>query len=190
MVPVGEIREFSRNAVIFRERERPDFMFRLETGLVKIVRFVDKTASLVRVVRPGEYFDERALFDRRARRLKAIALCDCTVTALPLAEIQAKCEIWRVILEHAVQRAEEAEERAGRLAKYKVEVRLAHFLGDFVKACCPQEGVPLSQQELADMVGSTRESTCTALKSLEARGLVQTGRARVIVHKPEKLLRL
>ncbi len=190
MVPVWEIREFSRNAVIFREKEMPEFMFRLETGLVKIVRSIDKSMSLVRVVRPGDYFDERALFDRGPRRMKALAVCDCEVTALPLEEIHSKSGLWQPVLEQAVRRAEEAEERAGRLAKFKVEIRLAHFLADFVKACCPKEGIPLSQQELADMVGATRESTCAALKSLEKRGLVQAGRARVIVHKPEKLRRL
>lgn len=193
MIPEGEIREFRRHQTVFEESELPEFVYRLESGLVKIVRTVEKSMSLARIVRPGEYFDERVLFDRSPRRTRAMAVCDARVRVWHVSGLEANCEVWRALMAQGVRRAEEAEERAGRLAKLTVEQRLAHFLAGIMparKAGGEPATVPLSQKELADLVGATRESTCAAIRSLSKRGLVLSGRATVTIPCPERLRRM
>ncbi len=73
-----------------------------------------------------------------------------------------------------------------------MEYRILHYLGELsrlVKPLVDGEGhqIPITQLELADLIGATRETTSTTLNQLERRGLVKLSRRMLTVPSPSAL---
>jgi CRP/FNR family transcriptional regulator len=85
------------------------------------------------------------------------------------------------------RRLDEAETRLQLISFYRVEQRILLVLADLAPLFDSEgEGlsnvlVPLSQSELASLVGATRETTSTTLNALERRGLLRLGRRNLTI---------
>ena len=95
--------------------------------------------------------------------------------------------MWRQLSELLAARERDLEQKVSLLCLYDVECRILHYLGSLasvfgVSATNGQEySLPLSQSELASLIGATRETTSTTLNALARRGLVKLGRRLLIV---------
>jgi CRP-like cAMP-binding protein len=91
------------------------------------------------------------------------------------------------------ERYQDLQVRLRELATEKVERRIAHTLLRLSQQAGRRtaRGIeiafPLSRQDLAEMTGTTLHTVSRTLSGWEARGLVDSGRRRVIVVKPEAL---
>jgi CRP/FNR family transcriptional regulator, cyclic AMP receptor protein len=87
----------------------------------------------------------------------------------------------------AGRRLDEAEHRLQLISFYRVEQRILMVLATLAPvfdAAGGDEGnvlVPLSQSEVASLVGATRETTSTTLNTLERRGLLRLGRRNLTI---------
>jgi CRP/FNR family cyclic AMP-dependent transcriptional regulator len=98
------------------------------------------------------------------------------------------------VISHLASRLEEAERELEAMAYQRVGQRLARKLIDLAQ----RFGVPsvrgtliqarLTQQELADMIGTTRETLAHTIGEFRRRGLVTTARQRVVIKDAERLL--
>ncbi len=82
------------------------------------------------------------------------------------------------VIEHLAARLRDAEVRLETLAYQRLEARLASVL---LRECDPRTQTvrDLSQQDLAEMMGATRESVSRALNQMAKAGLVELGRRRI-----------
>jgi CRP/FNR family transcriptional regulator len=160
--------------------------------LVKIThRLEDGRQFLVRLVGEGELFGEGALFEGGGRGATAETLRESVVHEFPRDEFLETCrqrpEIWHWVAELTRRRLEEAEKRLQLISFYRVEQRILLVLADLAPVFDPEgQGrsnvlVPLSQSELASLVGATRETTSTTLNALERRGLLRLGRRNLTI---------
>ncbi len=176
------------STLVFGPGEPLDSVFRVESGLVKVTRTLDGSKPDVRLVRPGEVFDERALLQEGyVSDSFAMSVGECALKVLSAASLRKNGGIWRQIAVQAIRRAEEAELRARLMADRSAGQRMAHMLADLADQCNLDGLVPLSRTELAAIAGTARETTSTVISRLARRGLVEAGRGHVRVISPRRL---
>lgn len=160
----------------------------------------DGKQAILAFVEPGEVFGELALVDSGTREEYAEAVVASTVILLPgdvlqdllLASPQFSLGITRLI----GLRRRRVERRLKSLLFRSTRERLGSLLLELVE----QYGRPvpegmlidlkLSHQDLASIIGATRESVTLLLGELHTEGLVQIGRQRVVVRTPERMARM
>ena len=194
------VAKFSPNrrfASLYSEGSPADTVFFLESGLVKIHRRgEDGKEIILQIVSPGELFGEQALGIEHVRAVSAEVLQEGLIYAIPrdlfLSFCELHAEIWRLLAVLALNRKRELEKKIELLCLRDVEYRILHYLADLA-ACIGQKtdgsesSIPLSQGELASLIGATRETTSTTLNALARRGLVRLGRRQLIVTSLETL---
>ncbi len=166
------------------------------SGLVRVhVTARDGRTMTVRYCRPGALIGMVSLFaDRFANPAAIQAVTEADLVAFRPAVVQAAAErdpkVARALLNELGERVLSfiAEIRDSAFAT--VRQRVARHLLDL--AAEDQRGSELvaaiGQQDLADAVGSVREVVVRALRDLRQGGVIETGRDRIVILDPERLL--
>ena len=191
---VATIIDLDRNEVLFEEDDDTDALFVMESGRVAISnRSVDGRESMVALMGPGDLFGEMGLFDHRGRSAEARALEPSTVARVPYEPVRALYEreprhLWRVValLADRLRTMDAALadsvflDVSGRTAK-----RLLELAGDDEEFL-----LPITQEELAGMVGASRERVNKAIASFVRLGwLEQRDRRYIITNRDQLALR-
>jgi CRP-like cAMP-binding protein len=173
---LSEHRELRRNDVLFRQGESASELFVVESGRVAIAnRSEDGRESLVALMEPGDLFGEMGLFDG-IRSADARALELSTVVAVPYGAVRQALErqpdaLWSVVelLAGRLRAVDEALadtvflDVPGRTAK-----RLLELAGEG-----DQFQLPVTQEELAGMVGASRERVNKAISQFVRLGWLE-----------------
>ena len=193
-------RSFDAGHVIFREGDQRDTCYIVRNGHARAIReHGDGRTLTLAHFGPGDIFGELAMFDDECRSATVETLD--TVEAIALLGSDMR----RLLREHpglAVKlvislgrRLREANERIARQSFQTVQSRVAGVLGQLV-AAAQVEGagerdvlVTITQADIAQLAGSSRESASRFLAVLERAGVVTQGRGRVTVHDPAALKR-
>ena len=194
-----QVRTRPAGSVVVAQDEPGDAMFVLVSGRSKVVLFGESGRELLlRTLEPGDVFGEMALLDERPRSANVVAIDDVTLLVLDRdalkAHLAAHPQTAMNLLSELSARLRHADETIANLALFDVEARLARVLerlaveaGSRLAANGERtaDGIVLerrpTQQELANMVGSCRETISRTFTSLVRRGLlVPRGRALLI----------
>lgn len=166
--------DLQRNDLLFAETDEPDNLYIVISGRIAIFHTAaDGRESMVALMEPGDLFGELPLFDGRARSAGAKALEASSVASLPYAPVrdlyQAQPELlWEVVnlLGQRLRTTDEALadsvflDVTGRTAKRLLE--LSDGTDEFT--------LPVTQEELAGMVGASRERVNKAISSFVRLG--------------------
>jgi CRP/FNR family transcriptional regulator len=191
-------RKYRRGNVIFVQGEQGERCFAIVVGAVKISAYhPDGREAVMAVLGPGDVFGELSLFDNAARSADATAIEDTELLSLDTAAvtdaISAHPELAISLLRVLGRRLRHTNEALQDIAFFDVPGRVARRIADLADTHGEQtsDGVlielPLSQENLAQMVGATRESVNKALSLLKRRGLVTRVGRRYLVTDVEKL---
>jgi CRP-like cAMP-binding protein len=200
LLAAGRTRRYPRNARLFHEGDRSDFVAIVVTGRVKIVVNAENGGESVLSVRgPGALVGELAAVDAGLRLAGAVALEPLSVRVLTADQFRsflgehpgAALEFMRML----VGRLRQADRRRMEFGAYAVDRRVALLLAELAADAATDlsRGAPstaevrLSQQELAAMVGASRESVARALAVLRDRGVLETGRRTITILDPAVL---
>ncbi|MFV1991179.1 MAG: Crp/Fnr family transcriptional regulator [Acidimicrobiales bacterium] len=189
-----EIQTMHRNDSLFAEGDSPSELYVVVTGRIAITRgFIDGKESVFALMEPGDLFGDMGLFDGLGRSADARALESSQILVLsyePLKRIysQRPVLLWRVVqmLAERLRNMDDALadsmflDVAGRTAK-----RLLELAGDN-----DEFTLPVTQEELAGMVGASRERVNKALASFVRLGwLSQNDRRYAILQRDALTLR-
>ena len=186
-------RGLARGEAVFREGDPGDCLFVIGAGKVKLGRrAADGRENLLSVLGPGEMFGELSLFDPGPRTATATVVADASLYELSHAELIAWLETYPVVAKQLLQalarRLRRANEALADLVFSDVPGRVAKALLDLsTKFGEPAEdglrvAHDLTQEELAQLVGASRETVNKALADFAARGWVRReGRAVVLL---------
>ncbi len=186
-VPLG------RGEVLFTEGEPGDRLYVIGDGKIKLGRrSTDGRENLLAVLGPGEMFGELSLFDPGPRTLTASAVSDATLYELSHDELirwlQTHPGMSKYLLGALARRLRRTNENLADLVFSDVPGRVAKALLDLsTRFGQPlDEGIrvahDLTQEELAQLVGASRETVNKALADFAARGWVRReGRAVVLL---------
>ena len=198
VVEVAVPRSFPGHHVIFREGDASDTCYVVRSGHARAIReHADGRMITLAHFGPGDIFGELAMFDDELR----------SATVETLDEVQAIAvlgsDMRRLLRQHpdiAVKlvialgrRLREANERLTRQSFQTVQSRVAVVLGQLVQQARAEGAgaddvlVKVTQADIAQLAGSSRESASRFLAVLERAGIVTQGRGRITVHKPDAL---
>lgn len=192
-------RAFRKGESIFRQGEPGGHLYLIESGRVKISSLSpDGREVLVAIIGPGEIFGELSLFDAGLRTADARTMEETVLHALSHdifrhyveAHPKVAWELLR-ILASRLRRADEVLQDAaffdvpGRVAKRLLSLASQHGSKDTNGGL--RIDVPLTQEEIAQMVGASRESVNKALANFLERGWVTMEDRTYTIRNPEAL---
>lgn len=161
--------------------------------MVKVMRRFGE-AYLYSIVCAGSTIGERAAFVQGPRGFTAETLSECTLLEIRSSDfVKAASEwpdLWMWVARHLVQRAADLERRIHSMVNLRVEQRILYMLADLSECAGAHFNairLPLTQFDVAMLVGATRETTSTTLNQLERKGLLRLGRAVVEVPSADEL---
>jgi CRP/FNR family transcriptional regulator, cyclic AMP receptor protein len=172
----AEVRRYARNQVLFRQHEEADELFVLEQGRVAIAqRSGDGRESVVAVLEGGALFGEMGLFDDEPRSTDARALVDSDVVALGYAPVRTvlaeRPELLWVIVRLLADRLRATNEALADAVFLDVPARTAKHLLE-LSSGRDRFALPVTQEELAGMVGASRERVNKAISLFTRLGWV------------------
>jgi len=183
-------RALARNDILFSQNDEAHDLYVVREGRIAIsTRARDGRESLVALMEHGELFGEMSMFDALGRSAGARALEPSSVLAVPYAPVRRALEerptvLWDIaaLLAGRLRAADEALadtaflDVAGRTAK-----RLLELAGDD-----DEFSLPVTQEELAAMVGASRERVNKAIATfVRLNWLAQHDRRYVITNRGE-----
>ncbi len=191
---LGRTRRYPRGATLFHEGDHSTSVLAIRTGRVKVMTTTAEGHELVLALRgPGALVGELAslsLGDRR-RSATLVALDPVFAQVIPndhfVSFLEQHPRALLALTRMIIGRLHDADRRRAEFGSYDTLGRLARVLRELAddSGVATAHGVqldpPLAQHELAGLVGASRESVVRALHDLRGRGLVETGRRRLVV---------
>lgn len=180
------IQEIAKEEVVFHQHDEEGGLYLILKGEVKISRLSrDGREVTLALLREGNFFGDMSLLDGQPRSATAKAMVRSRLLRLDresfLGNVLSMTGIVTKMLEELSKRLRAADQNIENLALGSVFDRLFHFLGHLGRKFPIVEGRSLitrrpTHQELAEMVGSSRETVTRSLAYMEKRGLIKIGR--------------
>jgi len=197
-------RSYERGEVLVREGDPSDSLHLVEEGRLAVrVDTAEGDTALLGVLGPGDWFGELSLLGSAApvRTATVVALEPAvtrTLTTAAFADLRRRHPATgELLLTLLANRIEELSSRLVEAMYDGLDRRVARRLRDLVRTYRAGDGtgdgpvtIPLTQEQLAGLVGGTRPSVNEVLQKLAARGVVELGRGRVVVLRADELDRL
>jgi CRP/FNR family transcriptional regulator, cyclic AMP receptor protein len=190
-------RSFPAGVRVFHEGDRSDACYLVRSGDLRVTReHPDGRAIALATLGPGDLFGELAMLDGEARSASVETLSDVELLALPAADMRRLLadhpEISVKLIAALTRRLRETNERVARQSFQTVPSRVAGVLIQLIAEEATAEGrqgvtVRMTQADLAQLAGTSRESVSRFLATLERAGVVRVGRGRVTVLEPRRL---
>ncbi|MEM6330088.1 MAG: Crp/Fnr family transcriptional regulator [Planctomycetota bacterium] len=185
-------RQFPRGAPIYLPADHADGVLLLTTGRAKLCSFTDEgKQAILAFIEPGEIFGELALFAPGEREEYAEAVEKSTVILMPAAAVQDLLERHPQVSLGVTKLLGLRRRRIERRLKYLLfrsnRERLISLLLELAEQYGHDTGegvelrIKLSHQDMASIIGSTRETVTVLLGELQAEGRIKTGRRRVSI---------
>lgn len=178
-----QAQHFAKDAVIVGRDSRGDALFIVESGRVKVVLYGDNGREIIlSIFRNGDFFGEMSLLDGQPRSATVIAMEPAHVLVLSRDDFVRHLALYPgtalKILAEMSRRLRKADEIIGDLALLDVYGRVARVLLELGRrdGVRTDEGVLVrvrpTQQDLASMVGTSRETISRALSEFQRRGFL------------------
>jgi CRP-like cAMP-binding protein len=189
----------ARDQPVFEQEQEAHSFFLLLDGHVRVVKSTpDGHEVTVRYISPGELMGIASALGRTTYPANAIAAVDCVALAWPsqlwptfaTSFPSFSANTYKVV----GSRLQDAHTRVIEMSTEQVEQRVAHALLKLIKQSGKktEEGIlidfPISRQDIAEMTGTTLHTVSRLLSAWEDQGLVKSGRQRVVVIEPHRLV--
>jgi len=192
--------KLSRGEHLFLEGQEGDRLYIVLEGKIKLTRAAaDGRENLISVIGPGEMFGELSMFDPRPRTSSASAVTDATLAALPHDALRGwlleRPDVSMHMLQALARRLRRANDVVADLVFTDVPGRVAKNLLDLAARFGEQErdGLhvhhDLTQEELAQLVGASRETVNKALADFASRGWVRVDSRALTILDADRLAR-
>ena len=189
-----------RGDVLFHEGDSGDKLYIVTEGKVKLGRSSsDGRENLLAIMGPGQMFGELSLFDPGPRSATVTAVTDATFASLShddlLRWLEGRPMVARGLLSQLAARLRKANDVVADLVFSDVPGRVAKALLDLADRFgrTADDGVhvhhDLTQEELAQLVGATRETVNKSLAEFSNRGWLQLDGRSVVLLDVERLRR-
>ena len=172
-------RSYPEGRTIVAEGEPSQSMYILLAGRAKVQRSDSEGKEVIlAVLSSGEFFGEMSLIDDAPRSASVITLEPCEFMAVSKEAFKAMLvqspEVTMAVMRGLVRRLREADKKIETLALLDVYGRVARVLLDFSEVVGSERIVKnkLPRQEIAKMIGASREMVSRVMKGLEIDGYI------------------
>lgn len=194
-------RHYARGDVVVHEGDPSDSLHLVAAGRLAVqVTTAEGVSATLNILGPGDYFGELSLLGGRSptRSASVVALEAAqtrSLSARAFRELRIRHRAADdVLLALLARRVEELSARLLEVMYDALDDRVHRLLAELARTYGDGSWapvvVPLTQEDLAGLVGATRPSVNHVLQGLSSRGLVALGRGRITVLDPQALARL
>lgn len=195
--PLCELHAYEKGATIFQEGDAADRIHFLFLGKVKIVKAGPERDLILEILGPGEPVGAVAVFERRPFPATAVALEPSGIVSIPeksfFALIEKRPEITRRLLAGLTLRLMSVNRRMADMTG-SVEYRAARLFATLAERMGQKNAdgsifvaLPLSRQDIADLVGTTIETAIRVMSRWQKKGVVETDKTGFRIRDPRVL---
>jgi CRP/FNR family cyclic AMP-dependent transcriptional regulator len=181
-------RSANRGSAVVHEGDTTDSLYIILSGRLKVMMGeADGKEVILGIIGPGEFFGEMSLIDDNPRSASVVAIEHCELLTVTKQAFK-KCLVENVPLAMAVMRVlvrrlRQANRKIGSLAMLDVYGRVARLLLDMSEDVNGQKVVTkrLTKQDIARMVGASREMVTRVMKDLEMSGYFEVRGSTIVL---------
>ncbi len=182
-------KHFAKGETIFRAGQPSDAVWVVKTGRVHLMNYLaDGKVSTTCVMAHGETFCCLPALDRKPYPADAVAAVESTVVRIPIEAFHQAMNHSPAFTKDTLclfcDRLRQVEHK-GCMVYEPAERRLAQVLLGLAKKF--GSTVPLTHQELAEIAGTTHETTTRTLNRFKQQGLIRSSRGKTTLVRPEQL---
>ncbi len=201
------LRKYARNASVYLPHDESRSVLLMATGRAKLSHItLAGKHSILFFLQPGDLFGEMAVCDTGDRDEYCDTLTDSAIVTIPAVELRQlmrdNADFSLAVTSLIARRRRYVERRLKSVLFATTRQKLSRILLDlarnFGEQCRSQESngvsrtairitVPLSHQELGNLIGTTRETVTLTLGQLRAEGLIDADRRRIGLTNPGRL---
>jgi CRP/FNR family cyclic AMP-dependent transcriptional regulator len=194
LVPMIMRTNFGRNQTIIAAGDPTDSLYIVISGRLKVLMADGQGREVIlAILGPGEFFGEMGLLDDSPRSASVLTLEPCELLGISKKDFK-RCltensDLSLTVMRGLVKRLREADQKIGSLALMDVYGRVARLLLQMAEDVDGEKVVvkKLSKQDIAKMIGASREMVSRVMKDLELGGYIEA-RGRSIVLRDNILL--
>jgi CRP-like cAMP-binding protein len=203
----GVTRRLPRGGELTEEVDQCSVVVLVESGALKEVGVAENGQTAVLAVRrAGEVIGELATSGGRPRAASLVAIEQSVIVTVHasrlLQVLRRRPRTALALMQSAVARINESDRRRVEYVSYPMPERIRLVLRDLARHFTPEGPaepaepadaypvavIPLAQQDVASLAGASREATARVLRRLREEGTVETGRSRIRVLRPDRLI--
>lgn len=186
LFPAIQHRSYPRHSFMLRAGEKADALYIIMAGRAKVV--VDDGEGrevTLTLIGPNEFFGEMSLIDDKPRSASVEAVDTCEVLYISKAAFMSclkdNFEVAMLILRAVVARLREADRKIASLALMDVHGRVARLIIELAREVNGTWIVDTGSEEMARMVGASREMVSRVLKEMRETGLIRRDKRKIVV---------
>ncbi len=194
----ARMRNFAAGETIFLMGASGDSMMAVLEGSVRIsVPSPEGKEIVLAIIQPGDVFGEIAVLDGKERTAEATAMTDCTLAVLERRDVLGFLESnptgWPRLVDLLCARLRHSDRQIAEMAFLQLPVRLAKALLRMADMAAGLAGaragarIRLTQRELGNIVGMTRESVNKCLREWQRKGIIRIEDNAITIVKREQL---
>lgn len=191
---------FLKGQLIILPHVDHEYIYVIDKGAVKLFDITaEGIENTIAILGPEDIFPVDQLFARSSRQgVHYQAFTDCAMLRMPrwqfVEELVADSAMMQQMMGYFIKKDLDYQMRIRGLEQLRADFKLAYILAFLVRKfgrthrghSAFEVDMPFTQQDFANLVGLTRETTCIQLKKLEKLGIVRHKRRRYVVYR-EKL---
>jgi len=188
LVPVVTRRSAPRGSVIMAAGDQIDSLYIVISGRLKVMMGdADGKEVILSLIGPGEFFGEMGLIDDSPRSASVVAMEVCELLSITKRDFKnclaGNFEMSMAVMRGLVRRLREADRKIGSLALLDVYGRVARLLLDMSEDVNGQKTVTrrLPKQDIAKMVGASREMVSRVMKDLQMGGYIEVRGSTIVL---------
>jgi CRP-like cAMP-binding protein len=195
---VSKLAPVQRCESLYAQSQPADAIFLIDEGLVKLTRTNGSAGKIIlSICGPGQLVGEETLSQEpQSYYTEAVTITSGSFHRVPrtalLEALHSDSQLGTALVDYLLHRKLNLAEKVELLCLHDVEHRILHYLAELSILLPPTPNgdghqIPITQLELADLIGATRETTSTTLNQLERRGLLKLSRRLLTIPSAESL---
>jgi len=193
LVPIARVavaRKMPRGTTILRAGDRTDYVYLILSGNLKVLVSDEEGREVILSnLGPGEFFGEMGVLDDNPRSATVLAVSACELVVIAKADFKSclaeNFDVSLYIMRNLVKRLRTADRQIESLALMDVYGRVARLLLEMAE---DEGGVKvvkrkISKQDIAKMIGASREMVSRVMKDLTQQGLIEEGNGRIVLRE-------
>lgn len=192
------VRTYRRNQIIFMEEETGKYMYIVLAGKLKVTKATaGGKENLLAIHQTGDFFGEMALLDGKTAPATVSAMEDCRIVSIASHDfhnlLMRNEKVVQQIIQVLCSRLRQAWGQLQKLTYGTAEARIGAGLMQLARRHGVQDArgiiinLRITHQELAEMVGTARETVTRTLATLRNEGVIQIEHRRIVILNPRAL---
>jgi len=183
-------RTLASGEFVFWEGDAPEWLYLVAAGRIKVLKHSSLGKEfIVAFFGPGEMFGEVAVFEAKPYPASAQAAAETTVLGIRkddfVSFLAQRPQVALRIINVLGGRLRDAQSRLQDLASERVEQRIYRML--LMLSAKLGATLPFTRQEIADMSGTTIETTIRVMSRLKTGGIIRSVRGKITILNETKL---